>query len=54
MKESIGSLGGKYPVWVLSPGLVTASLFQLLNFLVQMCVFFGGVGGGGRKESYLY
>ena len=53
MKESIGSLGGKYPVWVLSPGLVTASLFQLLTFLVQMFFFFGGGGGGGRKESYL-
>ena len=53
MKESIGSLGGKYPVWVLSPGLVTASLFQLLTFLFQIFFFFFGGGGGGRKESYL-
>ena len=52
MKESIGSLGGKYPVWVLSPGLVTASLFQLLTFLVQMFFFWGGVEVVERKVTF--
>ena len=52
MKEPIGSVGGKYPVWVLSPALVTASLFQLLSFLVQ--IIFGGSGEGVAERKVTF